>query len=577
MPQYLTVVDTTGIQPYIFNSNRMRENIGASCLVAEATREWALEALPEPNNVHYPPGGGNPTLSPCADDLKACVVQAAGGNVIVRFPSLDDSRVFVRGLSSRALECAPGLRLIVTTISFETDERFDDVLQRAFCEMDERKQAADHDRPLLGVGPTVMCQSTGFPTTGVVESAGADDPGYPASSDIRAKSRAGQPRDGAADKRLARSLDLSSGDCPFLYPSEFKDLGGSEHEANYIAVVHADGNGMGDRIQAVTKDAKDDEDAAEKLRAFSEELASMSRLALQTVVDRLAASVISDPKEKAGKVVRHPAHSNVPPVSLCRDKADGSHGFYLPMRPLVFGGDDVTFVCDGRLGIDLAVAYLEAFEDATQDLPDGKGRATACAGVAIVAAHYPFGQAYALASELCDSAKTYHRALCERPDAEESSAIDWHFTTGGLYGSLAMIRQREYRFDGDDHSLTMRPLALNEPVADEYGRSWKRFRKAVDMFQAEKWQSQRNKLKALLETMSRSPDPAEINAFRVQYLGAGQLPDLELPHGAQYRENAWVVDDSVDEAPSRRNAYFDAAEAADWFIPLVETEARDAT
>jgi len=34
---YLVIVDTTGIQSYIFGSNRLRENVGASFLVHAAT------------------------------------------------------------------------------------------------------------------------------------------------------------------------------------------------------------------------------------------------------------------------------------------------------------------------------------------------------------------------------------------------------------------------------------------------------------------------------------------------------------------------------------------------------------
>lgn len=38
MDQYhLVIVDTTGIQSYIFGSNRLRENVGASFLVHQAT------------------------------------------------------------------------------------------------------------------------------------------------------------------------------------------------------------------------------------------------------------------------------------------------------------------------------------------------------------------------------------------------------------------------------------------------------------------------------------------------------------------------------------------------------------
>ena len=41
----LTVLDTAGIQSYIFNSNELRENIGASHLVYQATTYWVLKVL----------------------------------------------------------------------------------------------------------------------------------------------------------------------------------------------------------------------------------------------------------------------------------------------------------------------------------------------------------------------------------------------------------------------------------------------------------------------------------------------------------------------------------------------------
>ena len=48
---HLVVVDTTGIQRYIFGSNRLRENVGASHLVYQATEGWLLD---DPNSF-YPP------------------------------------------------------------------------------------------------------------------------------------------------------------------------------------------------------------------------------------------------------------------------------------------------------------------------------------------------------------------------------------------------------------------------------------------------------------------------------------------------------------------------------------------
>jgi hypothetical protein len=43
----LTVIDTTGIQDYIFGSNLLKHNVGASALVHWATNDWACETLIE--------------------------------------------------------------------------------------------------------------------------------------------------------------------------------------------------------------------------------------------------------------------------------------------------------------------------------------------------------------------------------------------------------------------------------------------------------------------------------------------------------------------------------------------------
>ena len=45
MDYTLTVLETASIQSYIFNSNELRENIGASHLVYMATTYWVKEAL----------------------------------------------------------------------------------------------------------------------------------------------------------------------------------------------------------------------------------------------------------------------------------------------------------------------------------------------------------------------------------------------------------------------------------------------------------------------------------------------------------------------------------------------------
>src|SRR5690606_34479673 len=181
-----------------------------------------------------------------------------------------------------------------------------------------------------------------------------------------------------------------------------------------------------------------------------------------------------------------------------------------------FGGDDVTFVSDGRLGIALARSFLEAFERRTSSLEGG--RATACAGIAIVKVRYPFARAYDLAEELTHSAKRLVRLLKDE-QGEDLSAFDWHFTTGGLYADLEAMRNREYEVPAG--KLTLRPLTLgHNRSATSQLSSWPVVERLTHAFQQEEWLGRRNKLKRLRDVLRQGPEATE----RLTQTALGLLP-----------------------------------------------------
>ena len=115
---HLVIVDTAQIQPYIFGSNRLRENVGASELVRLATGQWALEAVckvagaDERHNVKdvrkdndYKPDFA---LEKQPHERAAEVIYAGGGNVVALFRSPATAKDFAYQLTRRALEEAPG-------------------------------------------------------------------------------------------------------------------------------------------------------------------------------------------------------------------------------------------------------------------------------------------------------------------------------------------------------------------------------------------------------------------------------------------------------------------------------------
>jgi CRISPR/Cas system-associated protein Cas10 (large subunit of type III CRISPR-Cas system) len=282
---------------------------------------------------------------------------------------------------------------------------------------------------------TAVCQETGLPAVNF------EDERY-LSAEVLAKRKAADK----AKRQLTQAL--LSENSGYAFPSELDKLGRSRGERSYIAVVHADGNSMGERIREIGEE-RDDRKYIERIRAFSQATKRISLAAMQAVVKLLIE-----------KTVEGTHIEGVGSVADLEFALDDQNKLLLPIRPIIFGGDDTTFVCDGRIGIALAVEYLRAFERESER--EGLNL-TACAGVAIVKSHYPFARAYALSEELCSEAKKFRRTA-----EVQGSALDWYFSTSGLYGELEVMRKREYYVQ--DGSLTLRPVALHDEGSEQ---SWR--------------------------------------------------------------------------------------------------------
>ena len=52
MAQYtLLMLELSGLQEFIFGTNNLRVNVGASTLVNAVIREWVPDLLPKPHNI----------------------------------------------------------------------------------------------------------------------------------------------------------------------------------------------------------------------------------------------------------------------------------------------------------------------------------------------------------------------------------------------------------------------------------------------------------------------------------------------------------------------------------------------
>lgn len=554
---YLVIVDTAQIQPYIFGSNRLRENIGGSYLVAQATGDWPKEivrqAAPNHNITINGMLDGTKRIEDPTDNLDAEVLYAGGGNFVVLFRDESHTRAFIRALSRKVLTDAPNLQLVVMQDVFEWREPLSETVNTIFRKLAEEKRSRILSAPLLGLAVTVMCQSTALPAVDVIEGIG-DDPDRPASAEIVAKLKVLDE----AEQRLRRVLPLPDG---YDYPRQLDHLGGTRGKHNFIAVVHADGNGLGQRIMDIGKAhsaANKNREYINALRTFSEQVDASAQQALRDVLDRLGARIR---KDGSNRIVHKNGFGEI--IAEIRLKCADEGKRFLPFRPIVFGGDDVAFVCDGRLGLSLAIEYIRQIESHTGNLPDGRGQLTACAGIAIVKAHYPFARAYKLTDELCKQAKKYRKTIKDFHHDWDDSCLDWHFALSGLSGGINNIREREYRVKSG--WLTLRPIALKVNPR-EPAHAWGVVRRGIESFQdlppssqsdkKLKWSTRRNKVKALRDALRDGPD--SVKHFLMKFNENKPLPDVE-PSLSDWKDTGWQ---------GGYCGYFDALELADWFVPL---------
>lgn len=527
----LTVLDTVSIQPYIFATNRLQEMTGASELVELATQEWVYQALehlwPDRHNVNRETGeiDERRAIEDPSQSLQAELVYAGGGNTLLIFRDEAAAKAFTASLSTRVLKEAPGLQLAAAHLPFDWSEDLGSrVIELIETRLSARKLAPPAAQPLAGLSVSAPCASTGRPAA----AQRAVRPGGPPqriSREIAAKLGHSESHTRRLNRVYGRMLEGI-----YQFPSELDDLAPEARAESYLAVVHADGNSMGRRVKAITAQAGDNRALIQNLRTFSRSVRNAATNALRQVVHALA--------------LMNPDDLN-------------PRGSFLPFRPLISGGDDITFVCRGDLGISLAAIFLQAFEAAEiNGLPEGSLHPTACAGISIVKLHYPFSLAYQMAEDLCKNAK---RSI---PSGEEYSAIDWHFSSAGLSGSLEGIRQRQYQAPGAG-MLYLRPLSLRPVEYDVDGRAWL---ERVEPLAAEfhkRWLAGRNKAKDLHEALRAGPEA--VKEFLHTYNEIA-LPPL-IPGSPTYTQDGWNAG---------RCGYFDALEIMDHYT-RVPYEVKHAT
>lgn len=318
MPSWLYRFEAKGIQSWILGSRRLKDMTGGSELI---------EGLLTEN----PPG--------------ATEVSRAAGAATLRFERDEDLAAWVRELPKKMHAAAPGLHVVQAAV--QEISTFDATHRALHTELGAQRQRVPPSLPVPG--PFVHRAGE----TGRAAVARDRD----SNGDLLDAAMREKRRHGAASQRADGSKFGQR-----FFPPELHHLDLAEEDSwpeGPVAVIHADGNRMGERLLGLK--TQDD------YRRFSADLTAATKQAVHEALRK----TFPDWKKA------------------------------LPCRPVVLGGDDVTVILPARLAFTFTETFMKAFHAARV-----RGESvSASAGIACVRNGYPFSQAYALAEDLCKLAK----------------------------------------------------------------------------------------------------------------------------------------------------------------------------
>lgn len=221
--------------------------------------------------------------------------------------------------------------------------------------------------------------------------------------------------------------------------NEVNNLGDIKNSKGKIALIYADGNGLGAIVKNLAKDLK-------KLNEFSKNLDNAIKKAFENAQDELI-------KAK--------------------------------FRKIICGGDDLILICNPDCALNFINKFLGEFEKLTQKLENGL---TACAGIVFCQYKYPIHSALNLAKKLCNDAKNEakNRDKNRAPSCVKFHNIQSSNLGGDFFERELFIEKSKLNLDFGAYYLNEAPKisALIEicKILDENNQITSRLRNNLNLF-----------------------------------------------------------------------------------------------
>ena len=374
--KYLYGASVQGIQSYIFRTNKLKKIIVASNQV---------ESICTTIFDKYLDNSGDTEL-----------IIGAAGNIRCIFSRKQDCEKVVLNFKKEVMLSFPGITLSQAVVEYDESTPFSSVIEELEGKL--RTQRNINCIPtLLGFIGMERSRQTGLPIIKDDKSEGTEE----------------------SNMTLARKL-YGCGFDPEKIPY---NIGNLTNHNNWIAVIHADGNGLGNVVMKIGANEKE-------YCEFSRQLDVSTQCAAYAAFAKIS-------------------------TSDCKK---------YPIRPVILGGDDITVICRADLALPFCNEFLSEFKRQTQsrlgnilkrnEVFEDADYLTACAGIAFIKSNYPFFYGYSLANSLCEDAK--RTAKNNRPASLSTP-------------SCIMFHKVQDSFVIDYKDITQRELTPQEQISWKFG------------------------------------------------------------------------------------------------------------
>lgn len=333
-------------QEFIFRSPRRRYSVGASGLLLDVPG-WVDAA--------------------CAgsEDVRRVLTTSSKALLLARTP--EAGREVVREATRRAMSEAPGLDFwgVVEQEVPRADDGEPRVLMQRVAGLHQLHAQVRYERPTPHLRARLLPFSATCALTGVAASR------IEHTADGRGKVPVSEQAYAALERAKTSHADLSQ-----AWPGHaLTDLKDEIDTEGYVAIIHADGNKVGQLITGLANHGD----------------VGLYRRVSQALVAATAEALTNAITATAGDQPKRPW-----------------------ILPLIVGGDDITVIVDAQFALAFAANYLTEFEKATANDPDlaglagkvmGRRHLTASAGLVACKASTPFSLVYDLVEAATRAAK----------------------------------------------------------------------------------------------------------------------------------------------------------------------------